>query len=209
MKEREHALRSFKKGITPILVATDVASRGLDIPNVAHVINFDMPKDIDNYVHRIGRTGRAGNSGLATAFFSDKNLPLAKPLVDLMQHAKQEVPSWLNQYAENSSFAGSGRASRYGHGNFGGSDFRTGSQAWGDNYYHSSTNGDANSVADSFNTASGDVVYAAPASTDYYVYPTASSDAAHSPADFYAPAYEDSFAAGSHGYGSIDAGGWD
>ena len=63
------ALRSFKSGHTPVLVATDVASRGLDIPNVAHVINYDMPNDIDDYVHRIGRTGRAGKKGLATAMF--------------------------------------------------------------------------------------------------------------------------------------------
>ncbi|KAK6124603.1 hypothetical protein DH2020_041658 [Rehmannia glutinosa] len=61
-KERELALRSFKSGNTPILVATDVAARGLDIPHVAHVINFDLPNDIDDYVHRIGRTGRAGKT---------------------------------------------------------------------------------------------------------------------------------------------------
>ncbi|CAI9774468.1 unnamed protein product [Fraxinus pennsylvanica] len=61
-QEREQALRSFKSGMTPILVATDVAARGLDIPHVAHVVNFDLPNDIDDYVHRIGRTGRAARS---------------------------------------------------------------------------------------------------------------------------------------------------
>ena len=79
------ALRSFRSGRTPILVATDVAARGLDIPHVTHVINFDLPTDIDDYVHRIGRTGRAGKKGLATAFFSDKDMGLAKPLADLLQ----------------------------------------------------------------------------------------------------------------------------
>ncbi|KAG6787588.1 hypothetical protein POTOM_003630 [Populus tomentosa] len=69
--EREQALRSFKSGNTPILVATDVAARGLDIPRVAHVVNFDLPNDIDDYVHRIGRTGRAGKS--ARASFGGKN----------------------------------------------------------------------------------------------------------------------------------------
>ncbi|GJZ75714.1 DEAD-box ATP-dependent RNA helicase 37-like protein [Tanacetum coccineum] len=69
--ERERALQQFKNGVTLILVATDVASRGLDIPRVAHVINFDLPRDIDSYVHRIGRTGRA------------------------------ETPDWLAQYAES------------------------------------------------------------------------------------------------------------
>lgn len=53
-------------------MATDVAARGLDIPHVTHVINFDLPSDIDDYVHRIGRTGRAGKKGLATAFFTEK-----------------------------------------------------------------------------------------------------------------------------------------
>ncbi len=57
---RAQALRSFKSGRTPVMVATDVAARGLDIPHVTHVINYDLPKDIDDYVHRIGRTGRAG-----------------------------------------------------------------------------------------------------------------------------------------------------
>ncbi|CAA0813451.1 DEAD-box ATP-dependent RNA helicase 52 [Striga hermonthica] len=110
--ERERALKSFRTGRTPILVATDVAARGLDIPHVAHVVNFDLPRAIDDYVHRIGRTGRAGKSGVATAFFSEKNSPLAKSLIQLMLEAKQEVPSWLNEYAEaaqDSSYYGSGR----------------------------------------------------------------------------------------------------
>ncbi|KAI9125613.1 hypothetical protein K1719_003031 [Acacia pycnantha] len=125
--ERESALRSFKSGARPILVATDVASRGLDIPHVGHVVNFDLPKDIDGYVHRIGRTGRAGKSGLATAFFGDKNISLAKALVELMQESNQEVPSWLTQYAAESSsydIRSSKRGQWYGKGNYGGHDFR-------------------------------------------------------------------------------------
>jgi ATP-dependent RNA helicase DDX3X len=62
-REREWALSSFRSGQTPVLVATAVAARGLDIPNVTHVVNYDLPTDIDDYVHRIGRTGRAGNTG--------------------------------------------------------------------------------------------------------------------------------------------------
>ena len=122
MQEREHALRSFKSGNTPILVATDVAARGLDIPHVAHVVNFDLPNDIDDYVHRIGRTGRAGNSGLATAFFNEGNASLARPLSELMQEANQEVPAWLSRYAARASFGGKNR--RSGGGRFGGRDFR-------------------------------------------------------------------------------------
>ena len=68
-RERETALRDFKTGKFPILVATAVAARGLDIKGVAHVVNFDMPNEIDEYVHRIGRTGRVGNTGRATSFF--------------------------------------------------------------------------------------------------------------------------------------------
>ena len=66
--QRERALKSFKTGEVDVLVATDVAARGLDIPNVSHVINFDPPKVYADYVHRIGRTGRAGNTGNALTF---------------------------------------------------------------------------------------------------------------------------------------------
>ncbi|KAL6221219.1 hypothetical protein ACLB2K_008971 [Fragaria x ananassa] len=153
--ERERALRLFKCGTTPILVATDVASRGLDIPHVAHVINFDFPKSIDDYVHRIGRTGRAGKSGLATAFFSEKNQPLAKSLVELMKEAKQEVPNWLNDYAKESSPYGGDQSQRYGgSSNFGGYDFRR-----SENHYGSGSYGyDDSSVgvaATAFHDASG------------------------------------------------------
>ncbi|KAM1155260.1 hypothetical protein ACFX13_026762 [Malus domestica] len=144
--EREQALRLFKCGKTPILVATDVASRGLDIPHVSHVINFDLPKSIDDYVHRIGRTGRAGNSGLATAFFNAKNQPLAKGLIELMQESNQEVPSWLNEYAEGesqtySSGGGGGRNRRSGGSKFGGYDYRRDSQYAHDSYYGPSSYG--------------------------------------------------------------------
>ncbi|KAJ8643476.1 hypothetical protein MRB53_005224 [Persea americana] len=122
-QEREQALRSFKSGVTPILVATDVAARGLDIPHVAHVVNFDLPNDIDDYVHRIGRTGRAGKSGLATAFFNENNSSMARSLSELMTEANQEVPAWLARYAARSSYGG-GRNRRSGGGRFGGRDFR-------------------------------------------------------------------------------------
>ena len=63
--QREAALRSFKSGKTRVLVATDVAARGIDIDSVSHVINYDIPEVPEDYVHRIGRTGRAGNKGRA------------------------------------------------------------------------------------------------------------------------------------------------
>ncbi|CBH14692.1 ATP-dependent DEAD/H RNA helicase, putative [Trypanosoma brucei gambiense DAL972] len=93
--DREIALKDFKSGITPILVATDVASRGLDIPNVAHVIQYDLPKEMDDYTHRIGRTGRAGNKGVATSFYDRNNRNLAVELYHYLREHEQEVPMWL------------------------------------------------------------------------------------------------------------------
>lgn len=140
LQEREAALRSFKSGNTPILVATDVAARGLDIPHVAHVVNFDLPNDIDDYVHRIGRTGRAGKKGLATAFFNENNTSMARSLQDLMQEANQEVPAWLSRFAARSSFGG-GKNRRSGGGRFGGRDFRReGSFSRGGSDYHGAGN---------------------------------------------------------------------
>lgn len=99
-----------------------MAARGLDIPHVAHVVNFDLPNDIDDYVHRIGRTGRAGKSGLATAFFNENNSSMARSLSELMQEANQEVPAWLARFAARASYGGKNR--RGGGGRFGGRDFR-------------------------------------------------------------------------------------
>merc|ERR1711970_396859 len=98
-REREEALKCFRNGATPVLVATAVAARGLDIPNVRHVINFDLPSDVEEYVHRIGRTGRMGNLGLATSFFNDKNRNLTKDLVELILESSQELPGWLEALA--------------------------------------------------------------------------------------------------------------
>jgi ATP-dependent RNA helicase RhlE len=67
-KDREDALEGFKNGTIRVLVASDIASRGLDVEDISHVINFDMPQDAETYVHRIGRTGRAGQAGRAVSF---------------------------------------------------------------------------------------------------------------------------------------------
>lgn len=107
-RERERALELFRTGRTPIMVATAVAARGLDIPNVTHVVNYDLPSDIDDYVHRIGRTGRAGNTGHATAFFNRGNRNVVRDLIDLLKEANQEIPQWLEAVARESSFGGGG-----------------------------------------------------------------------------------------------------
>lgn len=71
LQDRDEAIREFKSGARDVLVATDVAAKGLDFPNIEHVINFDMPQEIENYVHRIGRTGRCGRTGVATTFINN------------------------------------------------------------------------------------------------------------------------------------------
>lgn len=91
-REREQALGDFRCGKCPVLVATSVAARGLDIENVQHVINFDLPSTIDEYVHRIGRTGRCGNTGRAVSFFDpESDRHLAQPLVKVLSDVS--VPS--------------------------------------------------------------------------------------------------------------------
>jgi superfamily II DNA/RNA helicase len=88
--QRERALKDFKSGRVAVMVATDVAARGLDIPNVSHVINFDAPKQYDDYVHRIGRTGRAGKAGKALTFVQGRNDDPAAPR---QQRQPTSVPS--------------------------------------------------------------------------------------------------------------------
>ncbi|KAE9417681.1 hypothetical protein Angca_004278, partial [Angiostrongylus cantonensis] len=127
--EREKHLDSFRSGATPVMVATAVAARGLDIPNVKHVINYDLPAEVDEYVHRIGRTGRVGNIGLATSFFNEKNRNIARDLMDLIVEANQELPDWLERVAGDvarfGTRSGGGRGGRGSGGNkFGGRDHR-------------------------------------------------------------------------------------
>ncbi|XP_034429166.1 DEAD-box helicase 3 X-linked a isoform X13 [Hippoglossus hippoglossus] len=124
-RDREEALNQFRSGRCPILVATAVAARGLDISNVKHVINFDLPSDIEEYVHRIGRTGRVGNLGLATSFFNDKNSNITKDLLDILVEAKQEVPPWLESLAYEHQHKSNprGRSKRFS-GGFGARDYR-------------------------------------------------------------------------------------
>jgi ATP-dependent RNA helicase DDX23/PRP28 len=95
--EREDNLRQFKLGEIQVLVASDVAGRGLDVEGVAHVINYDCPTNLDRYCHRIGRTGRAGKRGLATTFIV-KGQDEPEVLLSVMKYMKQtgqEVPREL------------------------------------------------------------------------------------------------------------------
>ncbi|MFW6195603.1 MAG: DEAD/DEAH box helicase, partial [Chloroflexota bacterium] len=72
--ERNEAMRRFKSGQTPILISTNVAARGIDVPEISHVINFDMPDNVEEYVHRIGRTARMGRKGVAISFLAEWDL---------------------------------------------------------------------------------------------------------------------------------------
>lgn len=97
-EERTRAVDGFRKQEKDVLVATDVASKGLDFADVQHVINYDMPDDVENYVHRIGRTGRSLQRGLATTFVNkstDQSVLL--DLKHLLIEAKQKVPAFLTE----------------------------------------------------------------------------------------------------------------
>jgi len=111
-REREEALRMYRSGECTVLVATDVAARGLDIPDVELVIQYDLPNNIDDYVHRIGRTGRAGRKGTAMAMINEScNKSLLKELGSLLTEAKQERPMWFQEICR----AGGGGGGRYGN----------------------------------------------------------------------------------------------
>jgi len=100
-QERIRSLTRFKEGKADILVATSVAARGLDIECVSHVINFDMPSNIQEYVHRIGRTARKGHEGLATGLFTNENRNILSDLYELLNENEQEIPKWLsNMYSK-------------------------------------------------------------------------------------------------------------
>lgn len=112
--ERETALADFRCGKCPILVATSVAARGLDIPEVEHVVNYELPREIEEYVHRIGRTGRCGNVGISTSFYDpSKDAHLSPALIKTLSDANQEVPDWLVNEAELAQKSGELYQNRY------------------------------------------------------------------------------------------------
>merc|ERR1719412_2457920 len=130
-KERDWVLNEFKNGATTILVATDVAARGLHVDDVKFVVNYDYPNNSEDYIHRIGRTGRKNNTGTAYTFFTSGNGPKAKDLVDVLNEAKQVVNPKLIEMVQCSGFyrkagrfgggyGGRGRSGGYGGGGRGG-----------------------------------------------------------------------------------------
>ncbi|KAF5620521.1 ATP-dependent RNA helicase DBP2 [Fusarium sp. NRRL 52700] len=109
--ERDWVLDQFKTGKSPIMVATDVASRGIDVRNITHVLNYDYPNNSEDYIHRIGRTGRAGAKGTAITLFTTDNQKQARDLVNVLQEAKQQIDPRL---AEMTRYGGGGGGRGYG-----------------------------------------------------------------------------------------------
>jgi len=105
-KERDWVLGEFKTGSTMILVATDVAARGLDVDDVKFVINYDYPNNSEDYIHRIGRTGRKGNSGTSYTLFTPSNAPKARDLVAVLTEAKQVVNPKLQELTSRGGYGG-------------------------------------------------------------------------------------------------------
>ncbi|KAF2359880.1 DEAD/DEAH box helicase domain [Trinorchestia longiramus] len=114
-EERSAAIEAFKRLEKDVLVATDVASKGLDFPGIKHVINYDMPDDIENYVHRIGRTGRSGAKGVATTFINKTNdESVLLDLKALLIESKQKVPEFLSLLCDGNDLLAAFEASSGG-----------------------------------------------------------------------------------------------
>jgi ATP-dependent RNA helicase DDX42 len=111
---RNQVITSFKKKEKPILVATDVAARGLDIPHVRTVVNYDIARDIETHTHRVGRTGRAGQSGNAYTLVTEKDKEFAGHLVRNLEGANQFVPPALNELALQSAWFKNSRQGQSG-----------------------------------------------------------------------------------------------
>ena len=95
---RQLALENFKKGKIRVLVATDIAARGIDIDELGHVLNFELPNVPETYVHRIGRTGRAGLSGMAYSFCAPEEKVFLKAIESLI---KKNIPSVAHEFANS------------------------------------------------------------------------------------------------------------
>jgi ATP-dependent RNA helicase DDX5/DBP2 len=135
-RRRDSVMQSFKDNHCRILVATDVASRGLDFPDVTVVVNFAAPKDIDSYCHRIGRTGRAGRHGDAHTFLEGSDVALAKDLVPYLKLCQMNIPDPLVELA--SRYAPRGGGFRRGGG---GGGFRRGGGRPQRSHYHEGDGG--------------------------------------------------------------------
>ncbi|CAJ1455119.1 unnamed protein product, partial [Effrenium voratum] len=124
-QDRDFTLQDFKDGISNILIATSVAARGIDVKNVILVVNFKVPDHLEDYIHRVGRTGRAGKPGFAYTFIQPDEGDKAQDMVDAMRQCNQEIPAKLKALAEEHQTAvNTGKAQkRKRWGGFGGKSF--------------------------------------------------------------------------------------
>jgi ATP-dependent RNA helicase DDX5/DBP2 len=132
--ERDWVLNEFRSGKCQILIATDVAARGLDIKDIKVVINFDFPASLEDYVHRVGRTGRAGALGTSISFVSTKNARMVNDLIKVLNESKQTINPELYKLQASASSYGGGARKRYagsGFGGGGGGGFRGGNGGGG------------------------------------------------------------------------------
>jgi ATP-dependent RNA helicase RhlE len=118
---RQKALSSFRSGQSRILVATDIAARGIDVDHITHVINFDLPHEPESYVHRIGRTARAGTQGIAISFCDETEYPLLREIekltrrtLDLAGGTPPSGPVASIRSARSGKSGGGGRGGRNG-----------------------------------------------------------------------------------------------
>jgi len=125
-QERDYVLRQFRNGQSCILVATDVAARGLDVEGIKFVINYDYPHSSEDYIHRIGRTGRSEQTGTSYAFFTPENAKQARDLVAVLEEANQTVNPQLSEMVARTRHFGR-QQSRWGS-NDGGFRGRTNGQ---------------------------------------------------------------------------------
>lgn len=95
LSQREEVITQFRAGKVWFLIATDLLGRGLDFKGINTVINYDLPQTTVSYVHRIGRTGRAGRQGVAITFFTEDDVPRLRPIANVMKQSGCEVPEWM------------------------------------------------------------------------------------------------------------------
>lgn len=129
--ERDWVLNEFRDGKSPIMIATDVAARGLDVKGITWVFNYDFPGSIEDYVHRIGRTARAGATGSAFTLFTPKDFRHSRDLCRVLREARQDVPSELESVAGSSMGMSGGHRRWGGGGGGGGGGYRGGGRSMG------------------------------------------------------------------------------
>ena len=146
-RQRDEALAGLRSGRIKVLVATDVAARGLDIKGVGLVVNYDAANHTEDYVHRIGRTARAGAKGFAVTFVTTQDAGKARGMIEVMERTKQDIPSDLRSIAN--SGRGSDRRERCGGGRGGRGGYGGGYGGGGGGYGGGGgdySGGDANSI---------------------------------------------------------------